>query len=159
MKAPPPPPPPRGLWDPLFTSFLFGAAGLLCPAGAWERPALVVLMGLSVLNHATHRAPPGGVLSVPETAVVQWLDRTLAHGIALGTVAEAVIQPPSWELTTYWACLAWTGGVYYLRSLPLGQAGDGRWRGWHASMHVASCAGMLFLQAAKGVRLGGFCLL
>lgn len=124
---------------PLWTSFLFGATGLAC--GGWLAPALVALMGLSVLNHADSRR-----LGPRQTALVRVADRVVAYGIALGSAFEALTLPPSLPLAGNWACLAWTGGAYFLRSRPLLAAGRECWETWHASIHVSACLGLLLLK-------------
>jgi hypothetical protein len=162
--------------EPLHTSFLFGAVALSLAPG-WLPPALVALMGLSLLNHSNGRwfgVPRGGpagpagpavatggfFLSAREAAFVSVADRGLAHAIALGSAAEALAlsiapsldSPLPLPLLGYWACLAWTAGAYHLRSAPLAAAGLESWKPWHASIHVSSCVGLLLLEGSRGSR-------
>lgn len=124
-----------------FTSFGFGLVSILFKKKTWMKPALIALMGTSILHHSkSHERYRGKLL-------VGAIDRTLAHAVTLGAVHEVTSHPPNIPLNVFYAsCLAWITYIYKVSRLcflpkPHGDA-------FHASLHMVAC----FALAVIGIR-------
>lgn len=124
-----------------FTSFGFGLVSCLFKKRTWLKPALIALMGTSILHHGkSHEQYKGkGIVGV--------IDRTLAHAVTLGAVHEVSTHPTSIPLNVIYAsCLGWITYVYKVSKrcfLPKPR-GDK----YHASLHGVACLAL----AIVGVR-------
>jgi hypothetical protein len=115
-----------------FTSFGFGLVSIVFKQNTWLRPALIALMGTSILHHSKSHERYRG------KDAVGMVDRTLAHAVVIGALHEATTHPSNLPLNIFYAsCLGWVTYVYKVSKLcflpkPHGEA-------FHASMHIAAC--------------------
>lgn len=102
----------------------------------WTGDAFLVLMALSLCNHAYHGEYPNVFL----------LDTIVSHVIVLGTMKDAMSFPCQYDyMRTYWCCLVYMAIVFYsgLSYLP-------EWSGAiiHSTVHLSGSIGAYSLQCA-----------
>lgn len=125
-----------------YSSFSFLVAGLYTKK-SWMNNWLPILACISILNHSKYDQLYRG------KKVVQWIDRIIAHKIAVRSLFNACNawshrkSNKSHLLYLYYGCLVYTIMVYYgiVRRAP-------RWN-WHASIHLVSSIGCMCLHRAQ----------
>jgi hypothetical protein len=118
-------------------SFLFVA---IKSQGLWYSTPLGCIFVLSVLHHGVH-------IDYPGKEMIPWLNITLAHAIATGSVVSALLQPLSYPIALYWISFVNVMVNYHFLIVPFRERRH-YMDHWHAYVHIMAATGMLSLTRA-----------